>query len=59
MEEIAAIFGDADEVAIYQAEMEIDKGTGQVMIHRASEKTGGEGNMVRLHTSSEDAADKV
>jgi hypothetical protein len=60
LEEIAAIFGDADEVAIYQADIEIDRGTGQVVIHRSGEKTGAsDGHVESLHTGSEDAAEKV
>ena len=54
LEEIAAIFGDADEVAIYQAEIEIDRTTHQVVIHRAGEKAGGE-----RHVESEEATEKV
>ena len=59
LEEIAAIFGDADEVAIYQAEIEIDRGTGQVVIHKAGEKAGQTRHVESLHTGSEDAAEKV
>lgn len=59
LEEIAAIFGDADEVAIYQAEIEIDRGTGQFVIHNAGEKIGEPGHVESLHTGSEDAAEKV
>ena len=59
LEEIAAIFGDADEVAIYQAEIEIDRNTHQVVIHRAEEKASGSGHVESLHTGSEDAAEKV
>lgn len=33
LEEIAAIFGDQDEVAIYQAEIEIDPTTHAVIVH--------------------------
>ena len=33
MEEIAAIFGDADEVAIYQREIEIDHTTHAIVDH--------------------------
>jgi hypothetical protein len=34
LEEIAAIFGDADEVAIYQAEITIDHNAGGIVVHR-------------------------
>ncbi len=33
LEEIAAIFGDADEVAIYQREIEIDHNTHAIVDH--------------------------
>ncbi len=35
LEEVAAIFGDADEVAVYQREIEIDETTHTVISHRA------------------------
>jgi hypothetical protein len=35
LEEVAAIFGDADEVAVYQREIEIDEATHTVISHRA------------------------
>jgi hypothetical protein len=53
LEEIAAIFGDADEVAIYQAEIEIDRNTRAVIIHRAGEK------MEADHVESLHISDKV
>lgn len=34
LEEIALIFGDADEVAIYQADIEIDHNTHAIIDHR-------------------------
>jgi hypothetical protein len=38
LEEIAAIFGDEDEVAIYQYELEIDSTTHRVKHHSAHEE---------------------
>jgi len=40
LEEIAAIFGDQDEVAIYRAEIEIDPNTHAVIVH--TKRGGGE-----------------
>lgn len=34
LEEVAAIFGDADEVAIYQADIEIDRNTHAVILRK-------------------------
>lgn len=59
LEEVAAIFGDTDEVAIYQAEIDIDKDTGQVVIHRAGKESSREGNVYSQPAGSEDAAEKV
>lgn len=39
LEEIAAIFGDADEVAIYQAEIEVDHQTHGIIDHHDKEKS--------------------
>jgi len=36
LEEIAAIFGDEDEVAIHQADIEIDHNTGAIIIRGAN-----------------------
>lgn len=41
LEEIAAIFGDADEVAIYQRDIEIDHTTHSIITHdHEAEKAG-------------------
>jgi hypothetical protein len=37
LEEVAAIFGDADEVAIYQAGIEIDRNTHAVILRKPGE----------------------
>ena len=33
LEELAALFGDADEVAVYQAEIEVDKNSHGIVDH--------------------------
>lgn len=54
LEEIAAIFGDADEVAIYQADIEIDRNTHSVIIHKA-----GQTEKVESLKTSEDNGNNV
>ena len=39
LEELAALFGDEDDVAVYQAEIELDKGTHAIVDHHG-EKHG-------------------
>jgi MFS family permease len=57
LEEIAAIFGDSDEVAIYQAEIEIDRNTHAVIVHKRDEKEPE--HVESLKAGSEDAAEMV
>jgi hypothetical protein len=38
LEEVAAIFGDGDEVAIYQREIEIDHNTHTIIDHHAEDR---------------------
>jgi len=40
LEEIATIFGDADEVAIYQADIDIDHNTHAIIDHRQIQGSG-------------------
>jgi hypothetical protein len=49
LEEVAAIFGDRDEVAVYMAEIEIDQNTHSVVLHRGdggAKEAGIEGSAV-------------
>ena len=48
LEEVAALFGDADEVAVYQREIEIDQNT-LVVIDHSDEKKGIETNIIEEH----------
>ena len=59
LEEIAGIFGDSAEVAIYQADIEIDGNTHSVIVReRGSREKVGE-HVESLRGSSEDAAERV
>ena len=44
LEELSVLFGDEDEVAIYQAEIEIDTNKGAIVDHH-DEKRGGEAHV--------------
>ncbi len=41
LEEVAALFGDADEVAIYQRDIEVDFATHSIVDHRAEQGVKG------------------
>jgi len=41
LEECAALFGDADEVAIYQRDIEVDFTSHTIVDHHSDAKTGG------------------
>jgi len=48
LEEIATLFGDADEVAVYQADIEIDRNTHTIVDHHAEGNIHAEGNVEKF-----------
>jgi len=57
LEEIAALFGDEDEVAIYQAEIEIDHNTHAVIVHKPDGTLAGlDGEKAEHHEGSQHAS---
>ena len=59
LEEIAAIFGDGEEVAIYQADIEFDRNTHSVVVRKRGGLEKGAQHMESVHGSSEDVAERV